>query len=125
MEYHEPMNNSIIKALHGIVFFRQGNQEDACTTFSSALEQAEMLLQENDQYIFALDAKAIALTGLALCNPSFPLSPAIETFRKLREVTVDEGHVSRRLLLLNLLSPTNSSANTDTLNLIQEAASGR
>jgi tetratricopeptide (TPR) repeat protein len=126
VEYDEPLNNQILESLHGIVIWRQGDQQGARTMFNSALNQSEVMLQSNDKYIFALDAKGIALAGLALCGSTTSLNSAVETFRELREITMDKGHIDRALLLLKLLVPEDPSVlEEDPLVLVRNAAAGQ
>jgi tetratricopeptide (TPR) repeat protein len=106
-QYDEPMHNSTIEALRGIVFWRRGDhREEAQKAFRRSLDQSEALLQNNSSSIFLLEAKGTALAGLALCGDSSTfMDSAVVTFRKLREITKDRGNIIRSLLILESFVP--------------------
>jgi hypothetical protein len=63
---------------------------------------------------------------LALCGSTTSLNSAVETFRELREITMDKGHIDRALLLLKLLVPEDPSVlEEDPLVLVRNAAAGQ
>ena len=53
-------------ALHGIIALRQGERETAQEAFTKSIAQADEILAKTPDYYSALDAKGLALCGLAL-----------------------------------------------------------
>jgi len=51
-------------------------------------------LEKSDQNPSALDTKALALCGLALCEDEHHLAPATEAFRTARKITKARGMVT-------------------------------
>ena len=67
LQYDEPRNNHKVTALHGIIALRQGERETAQEAFTKSIAQADEILAKTPDYYSALDAKGLALCGLALC----------------------------------------------------------
>src|SRR5690606_30413165 len=66
--YDVPENNHNVSALHGIIALRQGDEVAARRAFVRAIGQADEILSKTAEYYEALDAKGLALCGLALCR---------------------------------------------------------
>jgi tetratricopeptide (TPR) repeat protein len=130
LQYDVPENNHNASALHGIIALRQGEVSAACQAFTRASAQADELLAKTPEYYSALDAKGLALCGLALTGRGDPSGPssasiggnvmpdettgpagrvaptvaeAIETFRKARKVAPHAGVVKSVLRLFDEL----------------------
>ena len=66
IQYNVPENNHNASALHGIIALRQGERETAQDAFMKSIAQADEILTKTPDYYSALDAKGLALCGLAL-----------------------------------------------------------
>jgi tetratricopeptide (TPR) repeat protein len=103
--YDIPQNNHNVLALRGIIAFRQGDHVAAQEGFSKAIAAADSLLALAAQNVEALDAKALALSGLALIEgPQQHIPAAIEAYREARNVTKAAGIVARAVRLLDALA---------------------
>jgi tetratricopeptide (TPR) repeat protein len=104
-------NNHNISALHGIIALRQGERETAQKAFMKSIAQADEILAKTPEYYEALDAKGLALCGLALCADNGQLTmdrgqmiaEAIETFTKARKIAPHAGVVKSVLRLFDEL----------------------
>jgi tetratricopeptide (TPR) repeat protein len=67
LQYDVPQNNHNVTALYGIIALRQGDASAVCQAFRRAIAQADEILAKTPEYYDALDAKGLALSGLALC----------------------------------------------------------
>ena len=107
LQYDEPINNHDTSFLHGIIALRQGEGETAKEAFSKSVAQADEILAKTPDYYGALDAKGLALCGLALCRGGRPSAPtiddAIETFRAARKIAPYAGVVKSVLRLFDEL----------------------
>ncbi|MDM8537218.1 tetratricopeptide repeat protein [Desulfobacterales bacterium HSG17] len=111
-KFDYPQNNHKITALLGLITLRQKEIPSARQAFETAISQADQILNQTPQFYKALDAKALALSGLALCeimkqeNPN--QQPYIEAakaaYQKARAINVDAGYVGRVLRLFNELA---------------------
>ena len=90
---------------------RQGERETAQEAFAKSIAQADEILAKTPDYYDALDAKGLALCGLALCAYDRPLTvddgktiaEAVETFRKARKIAPHAGVVKSVLRLFDEL----------------------
>ena len=100
LQYDVPKYNHNATALHGIIALRQGERETAQEAFTKSIAQADEILAKTPDYYSALDAKGLALCGLAICvdgatvvtdgrwqngqsaDPAPTVNDAIETFQK-------------------------------------------
>ncbi len=89
--YDFPENNAAMWTVAGIIRLRQEEHAAACEAFSRALAEANGLLEKSDQNFSALDTKALALCGLALCEDERHLAAATEAFRAARKITQARG----------------------------------
>jgi tetratricopeptide (TPR) repeat protein len=99
LQYDVPQYNHDASALHGVILLRmrdltgltesrpdgKGSDEDlsglAAAAFVRAIGQADEILSKTAEYYSALDAKGLAICGLALCRgavpaPDHPIHPA-------------------------------------------------
>ena len=95
----EPENNPNVLVLLGIACLRQQDVEAAAEAFEAAVAQADVVLQFTRNFN-ALDSKAVALTGLALCGDRSRLADAVAAHRAARAINRDAG-VMRRVAWLN------------------------
>ncbi len=108
LQYDVPENNHDASALHGIIALRQGDEVAARGAFVRAIGQADEILSKTAEYYDALDAKGLALCGLAILGDSHLEGDchllAIETFKKARKIAPHAGIVKRNLRLFDELA---------------------
>ncbi len=113
LKYHVPQYNHILSVLQGIVASRQGDEITACQAFACAINQADDMLAQTPEFYTALDAKGLALCGLALCkkdtakqkkDDALCVDKAIETFRNARKIAPHAGVINRTLRLFDELA---------------------
>jgi hypothetical protein len=106
----------------GVIALCQGDRAPAQQAFEAAVEASDILLGYTDTNYGALDAKGLALCGLALCEgESNYIYEAIHAYTKARSITRAPGIVGRVLRLFDEL------AREDTQGLLEgvrEAAGG-
>lgn len=108
LQFDVPQYNHNASALHGIIALRQGDEVAAREAFVRAIEQADEILSKTAEYYDALDAKGLALCGLALTTGDSHLKDdchlqAIETFRTARKIAPHAGIVKSVLRLFDEL----------------------
>jgi tetratricopeptide (TPR) repeat protein len=116
LQYDVLQNNHNAAALHGIIALQQGERETAKEAFNQSIAQADEILVKTPEYYSALDAKGLALCGLAICDlpPSGTsrltigrreelLAEAVETFKKARKIAPHAGVVKSVLRLFDEL----------------------
>ena len=81
------MNNHNVLSLSGLIALRQGDRNAAVESYSAAIAQAEMMLDCCNQNYHALDAKGLALAGLAVLEGGNRAAEAIATFQAARAIT--------------------------------------
>ena len=121
-EYDYPQNNAAAWTMAGIVRLRQGEPDAAREAFSQGLTVAEGLLELSDQNLSALETKALALCGLALCGNTRRLTAASQSFRTARQITTAKGVVTRLLNRFDALAIADADG---ILAPVQEVAAGR
>ena len=114
-----PANNHNVLALLGVIALRQTDRPAAQEAFAAAVQQAEQMLAHSAQNYEALDAKGLALSGLALCEGAQhvaveTLRRSVSTFRAARVINKDTGIVKRVLRLFDEL------AKADAAGILQE-----
>jgi tetratricopeptide (TPR) repeat protein len=121
--YDYPKNNHNVLVLMGVIALRQGDSASAKDAFETTVKASDALLDHNERNYGALDAKGLALCGLALCDEDTNYIPdAISSYEAARSITRAPGIVGRVLRLFNEL------AKADTQGLIsgvREAAGGK
>ena len=113
-------------ALHGIIALRQGEKGTAQEAFTKSIAHADEILVKTPDFYSALDAKGLALCGLAICrgdlhgrhgnganagvganragtSPAPTVNDAIETFRAARKIAPHAGVVKSVLRLFDEL----------------------
>ena len=116
------MNNHNVLALLGLIAMRQGDRVAAAEAFSAAISHADVMLDRCDQNYNALDAKGLALAGLAVLEGGQRAAEAIAAFRAARAITSAPGIVGRVKRLLDALAPADA---TGILAGVYEAAAGQ
>jgi tetratricopeptide (TPR) repeat protein len=103
-QYEVSLNNHTILALLGVIALRQGDRGVALEAFAAAVTQADALLAHSAQNYTALDSKALALCGLALCEGGQHISDAIAAYQAARSINNGAGVVKRAVRLLDALA---------------------
>ncbi|MBK9600919.1 MAG: hypothetical protein IPO36_03610 [Anaerolineales bacterium] len=106
LQYDVPQNNHNATALHGIIALRQGERETAQEAFAKSIGQADEILSKTAEYYSALDAKGLALCGIAIVGATqwvAPTDDAIQTFRAARKIAPHAGVVKSVLRLFDEL----------------------
>jgi tetratricopeptide (TPR) repeat protein len=102
--HHFPVEDAQTSTVLGIVAYRQKDLEAAREAFTAAIAKAgELLAMTPDRYA-ALDAKALALCGLALCGNTRQMPAARTAFMAARKVTCAAGVVTWVLQLFDALA---------------------
>lgn len=100
-----PANNHNAQALRGVIALRQHDRDAAQQAFSAAIAAADALLARTPELYNALDAKALALCGLALCDDEpARVAEAVAAYRAARAINKDAGIVRREQRLLDVLA---------------------
>jgi tetratricopeptide (TPR) repeat protein len=125
-ENDEPENNHTVRALLGVIALRQGDRGAAQAAFTAAVDAADAILAHTAEYYEALDAKGLALAGLALCEPERDyvtrrLDQAQTAYGAARAITQDAGIVARVLRRLDALA---EAAPAGLLDDVRAAAGG-
>jgi tetratricopeptide (TPR) repeat protein len=108
-KFDEPINNYNISTLLGIIVLRQANVsavQQAHQAFTRAIAQADEILAKTPDYYGVLDAKGLALCGLALCAEDGEnyIAETVATFQKARKIAPHAGIVKRNLRLFDELA---------------------
>jgi tetratricopeptide (TPR) repeat protein len=107
--YDYPKNNHNVLVLMGVIALRQGDSTSAKDAFETAVKASDALLGHNEQNYGALDAKGLALCGLALCDEDTNYIPdAISSYEAARSITRAPGIVGRVLRLFDELAKADS-----------------
>ena len=117
-----PMNNHDVLALLGLIALRQGDRAAAAEAFSAAIAHAGVMLDRCEQNYDALDAKGLALAGLAVLEGSQGTAEAIAAFQAARAITSAPGIVAGVKRLLDALKSVDTA---HILTGVYEAASGQ
>jgi tetratricopeptide (TPR) repeat protein len=106
--YQEPRHNHNVLALLGVIARRQGDDATARAAFGTAVAHAEAMLAYDPRNYDALDAKGLALSGLASLatgeQRQVNTSAAAAAYRAARAFNQDPGIVGRVLRLLDALA---------------------
>jgi tetratricopeptide (TPR) repeat protein len=103
LQYDVAEYNHDSTALLGIIVLRQGRIQSAQEAFMKSIAQADEILARTPDYYSALDAKGLALCGLAICDGKQHIATAIETFRRARKIAPHAGVVKSVLRLFDEL----------------------
>jgi tetratricopeptide (TPR) repeat protein len=102
--YPHPVSDMHDSVLLGVVSYRQRDLTIAKQAFAIAIDQSDALLAMTPERYDALDAKAVALCGLALCGDMKQTIAAQTAFRAARAITFATGVVHRVLQLFDVLA---------------------
>jgi tetratricopeptide (TPR) repeat protein len=123
LKYDYPKNNHNVFALLGVIALRQGDSTSAKDAFETAVKASDALVDHNEQNYGALDAKGLALCGLALCDEDTNYIPdAISSYEAARSITRAPGIVGRVLRLFNELGKADTQG---LISGVREAAGGK
>jgi tetratricopeptide (TPR) repeat protein len=114
--------NHIVQSLLGLIALRQGDRTASAEDFQAAIAHADVMLQRSAQNYEALDAKGLALAGLAVLERGDNTAEAIAAFRAARAITSAPGIVGRVKRLLDAMAPADAAG---ILAPVFEAAEGR
>jgi len=99
-----PKNNHNIAALQGLVYIYEKDVSRANEAFSTAIGEADAMLQKTESNYTALDCKALSLCGLAICQKSGDyVKEAAQCYTKARSINKDKGYIKRVLRLFDKL----------------------
>ncbi len=119
--FNVPLNDANSHAVLGVIRLRRGDRAGAQADFREAVNAAEQLTLQNQQNINALETRALALSGLVVCEDG-AVANAIDAYQVLRTINRDAGHVARALLLLDALCELDEQGR---LRDVRNAAAGR
>jgi tetratricopeptide (TPR) repeat protein len=121
-QYESLGYNYNLLALAGVIMLRTGDSTAAQEAFQAAVAQAEAHLSYSKQVYGALDAKGLALSGLALVTGDKDfIHPAIDAYRRAREITKVSGIVYDVLVSFDALKPVDPAG---TLADVRAVAAG-
>jgi tetratricopeptide (TPR) repeat protein len=113
--YKYPLGYPGLLALCSIIALRRSETSRARDTFREAVTRADDLLEREARNLGALDAKALALCGLAISEDASLVAAAVEAYRAARAVNSDPGVITSVLQDLHALAPA------DPTRLLQRA----
>ncbi len=108
LRYDTPLFSPEAYSLQGVILQRQGKAIEAGTSFSHALEQAQVVLKQTSGYYRVLDAMGLSYCGLTLSQNEPYLDEAIEAYQASWLLTHVPGIVHRRLVLFDALAQSDS-----------------
>jgi tetratricopeptide (TPR) repeat protein len=108
-QYDEPNNNHYVLAFLGLIALRQGDVAAAQAAFRDAVSHAGTMLTHNTQNYEALEAKGLALCGLAVCGDMGRAAEAAEAYRAARAINKDAGVVGHVLRLFDTLAESDAA----------------
>jgi tetratricopeptide (TPR) repeat protein len=111
-----------IALLDGIIALRQHGATAAEQAFRDAIAHADQRLHDNPDDYDALYTKALALTGLTLCDSADHITDVITAFRAARALTSADGITARIHRQLDALAPADPAG---ILDRIRPAATGK
>jgi tetratricopeptide (TPR) repeat protein len=108
--YDTPQNNHNVLSLLGLIAYRQGDRDTARAAFREAIAQADSQLEHSRENPDALNARALAWCGLALCeNDRAHLVAARESYRAARSINPALGLIHYSLRLFDALAVVDSA----------------
>lgn len=109
-QFDAPDNNHNVLAMLGVIALRQDDRGAACEAFQAAVAHADSLLALTAENYDALDAKGLALAGLALCEGPQHLPAAIDAYRAARQIFAGAGTVACVVRLLDALAVADTAS---------------
>lgn len=105
LEFDHLPNNHNIHRLLGCIHLHKENIQTSIDSFTTAIAEANILIDKSSQNYLALDSKSFSITGIALCkNDKTLLETARETFLTTREINSDAGYIKRLQRLFDKLA---------------------
>lgn len=101
-----------------------GDRARARQVFTHSVAVVTELLERGAQMHGPLDAKGLALSGLAICGEPQRLQEAIESYKASRAVNCDAGTVIRVLRLLDLLGKADAEGVLPAVRAVAGAVPG-
>lgn len=101
--HRSPEHTYNVLVLLGLALL-EDDRDAARERFTAAIGEADALLDHTPELFKALDAKALALAGLALLDGAQHIPEASAAYRAARAINRDAGIVRRTLRLLDLLA---------------------
>jgi tetratricopeptide (TPR) repeat protein len=120
--YDYPRHRAKLSLLSGTSQLMQDQRAAAAREFQAAITQADEELQHANHSYKILDAKALALCGLALTIDPGNAAEAAKVFLTARAITRANGVINQNVALFNVLVTTDRS---DILSAIRPAIVGR
>jgi len=122
-EYDVPKNNHHVHLALGIIALRQGEPAKAQAAFNASIAHANEMLAKTPENYNALDAKGLALCGVALCadggrETGDRLKEAREAFGSARAIMDGAGHVGRVLRLFDALAAAGEGSGLEGVRLV-------
>jgi tetratricopeptide (TPR) repeat protein len=117
-----PLNKHNVLALLGLIAMREEDRTAVAEAFQGAISHADVMLERCDQNYEALDARGLALAGLAVLQGCQHTAEAIAAFRAARTITSAPGIVGRVKRLLDAMAPADAAG---ILAPVSRAAEGR
>lgn len=118
--HRSPEHTYNVLLLQGLALL--GNDRDSARErFTAMIGETDALLEHTPELFKALDAKALALAGLALLDGAQHIPAAIAAYRAARAINRDAGIVARTLRLLDLLATADDAG---LLRDVRAAAAG-
>lgn len=112
-QFETPLHTARVLSLLGLIAMHQSEPAVARQAFSDAVQCADALIQGCAENCPVLEAKALALCGLAICadSSSFPedeaqnlIVAAVATYRAARKISLDAGYLILHVRLLDALA---------------------
>jgi tetratricopeptide (TPR) repeat protein len=116
-----PAGEPVIRLVEGLALLELHRPSEAVPTFTGALTAAESLLALADTNVAAVQARALALAGLAVAT-SDPAraSEAVEAFAHARTITSAAGVAADTQRLLQTIAPQDQSGVLSSLAAAQD-----
>ena len=93
-----------ILALQGVIGVRRGDRTGARVFFADSIDRADQLLAQTPELYEMLQAKGLALCGLAICDGPQHVLAGTEAYRAARKITSAAGIVQDALMLFDALA---------------------
>jgi hypothetical protein len=103
-KYRFPRAYASVLALSGVVALRHGDTAVAINAFDLALREADTQLASTARAYNSAYTKALALSGLALCQDAAFATAAAETYRAAYAISAAPGTVTDQLAILDALA---------------------
>ncbi len=123
-KYVYPSNDPEVASVLGVAAVLLGDRAAARHVFTHSVAVVTELLERGSQMQGPLDAKGLALSGLAICGEPERLQEAIEAYRASRALNCDAGTVIRALRLLDLLGKADAEGVLPAVRAVAGAVPG-